>query len=183
VDPDDDFALPGEWQPFTATEAGEVPALADLQLARFLLQEGADPFVGDYNAWLSAVTSIDGPQSTRINGVAADLYVLELPLAEAPDLIENRFRSLSEGEDTVVDRRALLANLDENGTVLWGVALDPASGRLVAQYVQLELAADLAGDTLTSPYDTMTLAFNEFQEVVFSAVNEPVDPSDLPALD
>jgi len=61
------------------------------------------------------------------------------------------------------------------------VALDPASGDLIAQFIQLDLEAELRGSLLQTPYTSMSLAFRSDQSVVFSAINEPVTlPDDLP---
>jgi hypothetical protein len=178
--PEEGFALPEDWETFTARQANNVPALADVGLDRYLLQAG-DPFVGDYAAWLDAALSIDGPRPFQIDKTTGgDLYVLEVALADAPDLVADRFRSLTDGSDAVADRGALLDSLFASSTVLWGVVIDPASGQLLAQYLQLDLAAKLDSAGLLSPYDSLTLAYSGTQSVLFSAINERVNTAGLP---
>ena len=45
--------------------ADEVPALADLTLSRYLLEDSADPFLVDAETWLNAAESIR-PRSAAI---------------------------------------------------------------------------------------------------------------------
>ncbi|MCZ7536036.1 MAG: hypothetical protein M5T61_08995 [Acidimicrobiia bacterium] len=44
------------------------------------------------------------------------------------------------------------------------MALDPASGDLIAQFIQLDLEAEIRGSLLQTPYTSMSLAFRSDQE-------------------
>lgn len=182
AEPAEDFALPEAWEPFTSANADKVPALADLTLSRYLLENGVDPFLVDAQVWLDAAESIEGPRPFDVDRTrTGDLYVVTVDPAQVPDLFEGRFLALTEGQNALVARDDLLRQLQQTGAVTWGVALDPASGDLIAQFIQLDLEAEIRGSLLQTPYTSMSLAFRSDQSVVFSAVNEPVAlPDDLP---
>lgn len=182
ADPPGTFALPEAWARFTGSEASEVPALSDLLLSHYLLEESADPFVVDADAWLDAAESIEGPRPFNLDrATPSELYVVTVNPAEAPGVFEGRFLALTEGQDALVARGDLLDRLAETGSVTWGVALHPDTGDLLAQFLQIDLSAEVRGSLLQSPYTSLSLAFRSNQSVVFSAVNEPVTlPDDLP---
>ncbi len=58
--------------------------------------------------------------------------------------------------------------------------LDPASGELMAQYIQLNLSGELDSSSLAAPYTSLSLEFSDEQSVRFSAVNEALRFPDLP---
>lgn len=182
AEPAEDFALPEAWTPFTSADAGEVPALADLTLSRYLLENDADPFLVDAPVWLDAAASIEGPRQFSVDRArTGDLYVVTVDPTQVPDPFEGRFLALTEGPDALVARDDLLGQLQQTGAIIWGVAIDPESGELIAQFIQLDLEAELSGSLLQTPYTSMSLAFRSDQSVIFSAVNEPVAlPDDLP---
>ena len=182
AEPEDEFALPESWAPFSPDETDDVPALADLTLGRYLLEDSADPFLVDAETWLSAAESIEGPQSFNVTrGTPGDLYVVTINPADVPDLFAGRFLALTEGQNALVGRQDLVNQLSQTGTVLWGVALDPATSALLAQFIQIDIEAELDSSLLQSPYSTMSLAFRSDQTVVFSGVNEAITlPDDLP---
>lgn len=182
AEPAEDFALPESWAPFASADASEVPALADLTLGRYLLEDDIDPFLVDAEAWLAAAESIEGPSAFDVSRTTTgDLYVVTLSPADVPELFEGRFPALTEGQNALVEREALLAGLAETGTVTWGVALDPESSALLAQFIQIDAEAELGGSLLQSPYGTLSLAFRSDQSIVFSSIDEPVAlPDDLP---
>ena len=100
---------------------------------------------------------------------------------DIPDLFAGRFLALTEGQNALVGRQDLVNQLAETGTVMWGVALDPATSQLLAQFIQIDIEAELDSSLLQSPYTTMSLAFRSDQTVVFSGVNEAITlPDDLP---
>jgi|GEM_PF-1405697 len=179
TEPAEDFTLPESWAPFSADEADEVPALADLTLSRYLLEDSADPFLVDAETWLNAAESIEGPRSSR--NISGDLYVMTINAEDIPDLFAGRFLALTEGQNALVGRQDLVNQLAETGTVMWGVALDPVTSQLLAQFIQIDIEAELDSSLLQSPYTTMSLAFRSDQTVVFSGVNEAITlPDDLP---
>lgn len=182
AEPATDFMLPETWAPFASADASEVPALADLTLSRYLLEDGVDPFLVDAETWLAAAESIEGPQPFNVTRTTTgDLYVVSLSPADVPELFEGRFPALTEGQSALVGSEALLAELAETGSVTWGAALDPQNNALLAQFIQIDVEAEVSGSLLQSPYGTMSLAFRSDQTIVFSAVNEQVAlPEDLP---
>lgn len=182
AEPDEAFSLPETWSPLAHAEADEVPALADLRLSRYLLEDGAEPFLIDAEAWLGAAESIEGPRSFNVTRTTTgDLYVATLNPADVPELFEGRFPALTEGQSALVGGEDLLQQLAETGTVLWGAALDPETSALLAQFIQIDVEAEVGSSLLQSPYGTMSLAFSSNQTVVFSKINEQVSlPGDLP---
>lgn len=181
ADPVSTFSLPGEWTSFTSQEVQALPAFTDVAISRYLLQDGADPFVDEFDEWLNAADSVQGPQSFRVDrSTQGDVYVVSVNLADAPGVVLDRLtRLLGEGEE-FVDRDALLDSLFENSTLLWGVVLEPETGRLLAQLIELDLSANLGAESLVEPYSSLTLAFSQDQSVLFTNINEPVDTSNLP---
>jgi hypothetical protein len=148
-----------------------------------MLQDGAEPFIGDYQAWLDAAQSIEGPTSVRYergSTVRGDMYVIQVPLDQARDLLDNRFQGLTSGANALVDRGTLIDSLAENGMVQWSVVLDPATGRLLAQSIQFDLNSEIDSSAVTPPYESLKLAYSTQQNVRFSAVNEPIPSEDLP---
>jgi len=182
AEPDEAFSLPETWSPLAHAEADEVPALADLRLSRYLLEDGAEPFLIDAEAWLGAAESIEGPRPFNVSrSTSGDLYVVTINAEDVPDLFAGRFLALTEGQNALVGRQDLVNQLAETGTVMWGVALDPATSELLEQFIQIDIEAELDSSLLQSPYSTMSLAFRSDQTVVFSGVNEAVTlPDDLP---
>ena len=175
------ITVPAEWTSFSLEDASAQANLADLGLGRYLLQDERDPFVGDYEAWLDAARSIEGPETIRINrSTSGDLYLIEVELEEAPDVLADRFRALTEGPDALVSRETLLDAIYADSTMLWGVVLHPETGRLLGQYIQLDLTARLGQDAIRDGYRTLTLETSDEQSVLFTGVNEPVDTTALP---
>ncbi len=180
ADPDGGFTLPEDWAEFSPSDLTAVPAFMDLTLGRYLGQEDADPFIGDYAAWLAAAESIEGPSPIRLGGGATgEMYTITLPLAAAPELIGSRVSLLTEGQGAIVGRDVLLGQLAESGTLVWRVVLDPESGRLVGQELQGDVRTELSGDMLAEPYASLSVAYNERQSVLFRDVNQPVEPPEL----
>jgi len=182
AEPAADIALDDAWAPLDRDAVDETPALSDLALERYLLEDSVDPFLVDNEAWLDAAETIDGPRPFEVSrGTSSDLYVVTVDPAEVADLFEGRFTALTEGRGALIGRDDLLRQLAESGTVSWGAAIDPDSGALTAQFIQIDLEAELQGSLLLTPYTSLSLAFRSDQSVVFSAVNEPVElPGDLP---
>jgi len=183
ANPGDTFALPGEWTGFSVTDADDIPAFVDLALGRYLLQEGADPFVEDYDSWLAAAESIEGPETItwdRRSRTQGELYRVEVDLTAIPDIVGNRFDSLTRGQEAIVDRQALLDSLYENSTLIWQVVLEPGTGRLLGQNTELDLNAKLGSEGLVASYATLNLTFSNDQTIAFSNINEAVDTSELP---
>jgi hypothetical protein len=179
--PDDSFSLPGDWTPFTSQEAGDIPAFSEMGINRYLLQEGADPFIDEFDEWLDAADSIEGPQSFRLDrSTQGDVYIVTVNLADAPRVVLDRVRQLIGETESSVDMDALLENLTDNSTLLWGVILEPETGRLLGQLIELDLSARLESDSLQEPYTSLTLEFSEDQSVLFTHINEPVDTTELP---
>jgi hypothetical protein len=180
-DPADTFALPTDWAEFTTQEISQTRALSDLALTRYLRQENADPFVGDYAAWLDSAVSIDGPETFSINrSTRADRYTVELNPDDVPGLIDSGVHLLS-AEDTVLNNTdALFDALYDNSRIVWYVLLDPATGRLMGQQIQVTLAADLGSGTLKQPYSSLNFSGSTDQSVVFTNINEGVPANLLP---
>lgn len=182
TDPASDFALPAEWQDFTAPDLDQVPAFTDLGLSRYLGQDALDPFVGNYEAWLDAAESIEGPDPIKLGGGATgDVYTVTLPLSAAPELIGSRVNVLTQEPDALVARDALLAQIAQDGTLIWRVVIDPETGQLIGQELQGDVTTELSGDALADPYVSLSVAYSEQQSVLFSAIDEPVTPPDLTA--
>ena len=181
-DPASDFALPEDWTAFDASDLGQVPAFNDLGLSRYLGQDALDPFVGDYEAWLDAAESIEGPDSIKLGGGATgEVYTVTLPLSAAPELIGSRVSVLTEGPTALVTRDALLAQIAEDGTLIWRVVIDPATGQLIGQELQGDVSTEMSGDALADPYVSLSVAYSEQQSVLFSGIDAPVASLDVTA--
>jgi hypothetical protein len=179
-DPATNFVLPGDWETFTASDLSQVPAFTDLGLSRYLGQDRIDPFVGDYEAWLDAADSIEGPDTIKLGGGATgEVYTVTLPLSAAPELVASRVSVLTEGPNALVTRDALLAQIAEDGTLVWRVVIDPETGALIGQELKGDVNTEVSGDALLDPYVSLSVAYSEQQSVLFSAVDEPVAPLDL----
>ncbi|WP_162909408.1 hypothetical protein [Aggregatilinea lenta] len=182
ADPASNFALPSDWEMFSTSDLGQVPAFTDLGLRRYLGQDALDPFVGDTEAWLDAAESIEGPDTIKLGGGATgDVYTVTLPLSAAPELIGSRVSVLTEGPTALVTRDALLAQIAEDGTLVWRVVIDPTTGALIGQELQGDVNTELSGDALTDPYVSLSVAYSERQSVLFSAIDEPVESLDVTA--
>lgn len=181
ADPVDDFSLPQEWSSFSSSDFSGVPALVDLSLDRYLHQTDLDPFIDDFEAWLNAAASIDGPQRTNLDRqTVGDMYTVTVNIADVPGALEDRFSNLTQGDQAVVSQDALLSSVRSASTLTWVVVLDPDSGRLMAQSVSFDISGQPEAAALAQPYTTLSLRVNDERRVVFSNVNEPVDTSALP---
>lgn len=179
--PSDSFTVPDEWSPFDVARDTTAPPLRHLPLSRYLLAEDADPFVDDYAAWLEAADAITGPRDFRLNrSLTGDLYVITLPLSAAPELLSRTFDMLFAGAARIIEPDTLRDRLGEQGSVTWGVVLDPDRSTLLAQFIQLDLSTELRGDDLQEPFTALSIALSAELNTLFSAVNEPVDTSSLP---
>jgi hypothetical protein len=180
TDPAESFTLPLEWTAFGVVDLDSVPAFTDLTLSRYLGQENTDPFVEDYDAWLAAAQSIEGPETIKLGGGATgDLYVVTLSLGDVPELIAPRIEGLTQGPGALADPGALVERLADDGTVTWLVILDPANGRLVGQEIEGNVDTGLEGDAVAEPYATLSVSYSERQSVLFGNVNQPIEMPDL----
>jgi hypothetical protein len=181
ADPDNSFTLPDTWEEFAPRQAASIPALNAVQLNRYLLQEERDPFIGDYAAWLETADSITGPQSMNLDRTTpGDLYVITVPLAEVPALLNDYLDTLTGATDSIAERDTLLDSLLANSTLTWQIVLDPDTGRLLAHALQFDLFAELGSDALADPYSSLSLDFRDETSAFFSDVNEPVSLDNLP---
>ncbi len=181
--PADSFTLPTDWTTFGSADTRSVPVIADLLLNRYLLQDNTDPFIGDYQAWLDAAISIDGPLTRSIDRgqTQGDLYTIEVSLADAPELLENRFRALTDSANPIITNRAAFLNLLENQeTFIWEVLIDPATTQIIEQTIQIAISAEIDGSTLNTSYSLLKLEFTDDLRTRFSAINAPLTFTDLP---
>ena len=77
------------------------------------------------------------------------------------------------------EQTALLAQIAEDGTLVWRVVIDPETGALIGQELKGDVNTEVSGDALLDPYVSLSVAYSEQQSVLFSAVDEPVAPLDL----
>ena len=181
ADPDDSFALPDTWEEFAPRQAASVPALDTVQLNRYLLQEGRDPFIGDYAAWLDAADTITGPQSINLDpSTPGDLYIVTVPLVKVPALLDDYMNTLTDATASIAGRDSLLDSVLANSTLTWRVVLDPNTDRLLAHGLQFDLYVELESDTLADPYSSLSLDFRDETSALFTGVNEPVRLDELP---
>lgn len=176
------FALPEEWQDITSRTLEDSP-LAAADLDRYL-QPDRISLTGDWAAWLDAVESVTGPQPFDLDKqTSGDLYILDVNLSKLPAELVDFFPALTSGSQAVVQPEALLGSLQKDSTLTWGVVLEPDSGRLLAQLVDLDLSAKMgAGGGLASPYSSLSLAFTQQHHLLFRDVNVPVEALDASAL-
>jgi hypothetical protein len=105
---------------------------------------------------------------------------VELNPDDVPGLIDSGVHLLS-AEDTVLNNTdALFDALYDNSRIVWYVLLDPATGRLMGQQIQVTLAADLGSGTLKQPYSSLNFSGSTDQSVVFTNINEGVPANLLP---
>jgi hypothetical protein len=68
----------------------------------------------------------------------------------------------------------------EDSILTWYVALDPSTGRLLLQTVEMRLSAELGPEEIAEDFRSLSVEASQSQTVVFSAVNEPLGEIDLP---
>ena len=176
--PDEDLELPAEWDTFDADDAEQIPPLADLNLVESL-QPGA--FAVDVESWLEAAESVEGPERAAIDRrTQADLYTIEIALADLPDALRAPFWPLTRSESPVVAADDLREALLEDSALTWYVALDPATGRLLLQTVDVRLSAEMGADAIAEGFRSLSVEASQSQTVVFSGINEPLEEIDLP---
>lgn len=176
--PDDGFVLPDEWEPFGAEDAAQSPALAGLRLAE-MLQPGT--LNVDAEAWLQVAGSVEGPEMVNIDRrTRGELYTIEIALADLPEALPEPFWPLTGGESPIVAVDTLHNALLEDSILTWYVALDPSTGRLLLQTVEMRLSAELGPEEIAEDFRSLSVEASQSQTVVFSAVNEPLGEIDLP---
>jgi hypothetical protein len=172
ADPDGGPDVPGEW---------DIPTDRDidpLTLNGYLLRERTDPFVGDAEAWLDAVRTVDGPRTFDIDrSTRGKLYVMDIEPVAVRDALEDRLQLMAAGVDEYIEMDVLLDSLLDEATVTWGVILDPDSDQLRGQYVTIDLSARLE----VPGYALVSVQWYDEDNVLFDQVGQPVElPDDLP---
>jgi len=176
--PDDGFALPAEWEAFDADSAAQSQPVAALRLIESL-QPGA--LAVEAEAWLEAAVSVEGPEPVYLDRrTQAALFTVEIALVDLPDALRASFWPLTGSETPVVTAEALREALLEDSTLIWRVALDPRTGQLLLQTVDVQLSAELGADAIAEGFRSLSVEATQSQTVVFSEINQPLGEIELP---
>ena len=148
---------------------------------RLLGQYHARTLAVEAEAWLEAAVSVEGPEPVYLDRrTQAALFTVEFALADLPDALRASFWPLTGSETPVVTAEALREALLENSTLTWRVALDPRTGQLLLQTVDVQLSAELGADAIAEGFRSLSVEATQSQTVVFSEINQPLGEIELP---